>query len=771
MKKLVVAFIGVLILIITAQIILSTFQSGSIEVSFDTADAVSYTHFVTANGSPTSNCTQGQPCSLTRAFELAATATLPCGSVINVAAGYYTQAELIYGTAKSCSVGTYVKFIGDDGAVVTGLEVAPTAASFSLVAGRTYTYVINWNEADLGKFTVGLVAQREPSTWTDITLEDRISPFTTETQMQFEIEDPVNFTERNSIALVEQHRCTFWNDTASNKVYVHMCHNGTPVASDDLYFGRQRWGDFIIQGDGMWLENIDVRHVSLTLGVGLLIESQSSRTVLKNMSFRSAGIEAGGNDTLAEDLDISNALVQGSPQEGCWDADSQTSDENARSCWNTNGSGGGLLMGTAWAPTASSGQVFRRIKVHRNWNGAYVTGDNTLEDSIIWGHPNHSLGAEGDGATITGTISGNAQDSFYAASRPINNLTLSHNLFLNDVVVWVSYSQDGGTPLSAWTFDHNIGTGLLIEDLSYGGMVASCNLYINNYLGSNVGFVSLNNTSYGGGAVYDYNTLAEFKAAHPAKETNSVELANLLKWTDGTQFSHFVSQRYTNFDFEPANPSSQAQNMSGCGQVGPTTIFTLSNVGDTTPTPSPSPSPSPSPTPGPSPSPIPVPSPTPSPTPTPAPTPVPSPTPGPTPTPTPGPTPTPTPTPVQAYADGTLIKASGPAIYIIEHGKLRPFSSMQVFWGLGYTTLNLKVVATLPNMPTGDCICSLSMRHTRGVSIISNGTVYFMGTGYKYPYPSEAIFLSWNPEGFRYVVPANEFDLQVPTGPLVQMKP
>ncbi len=40
-----------------------------------------------------------------------------------------------------------------------------------------------------------------------------------------------------------------------------MCHNGIPVTGDDLYFGRARWGDIIVQGDGLWWENIDIKHV------------------------------------------------------------------------------------------------------------------------------------------------------------------------------------------------------------------------------------------------------------------------------------------------------------------------------------------------------------------------------------------------------------------------------------------------------------------------------------------------------------------------------
>ena len=49
--------------------------------------AITYTHFVTPNGSPTNFCTQQQPCSLTRAVAMVGSASMPPGSTVLVRRG------------------------------------------------------------------------------------------------------------------------------------------------------------------------------------------------------------------------------------------------------------------------------------------------------------------------------------------------------------------------------------------------------------------------------------------------------------------------------------------------------------------------------------------------------------------------------------------------------------------------------------------------------------------------------------------------------------
>jgi hypothetical protein len=116
--------------------------------------------------------------------------------------------------------------------------------------------------------------------------------------------------------------------------------------------------------------------------------------------------------------------------------------------------------------------------------------------------------------------------------------------------------------------------------------------------------------------------------------------------------------------------------------------------------------------------------------------------------------------------DGMVFNDRG-TFYVIEYGLKRPISSMSVFKGLGYHPNNL-YIANLPSVIMGAAVNKSTQRHTRGTLVSDKGTVYFMGRDYKYPFPSEAVFLSWK-NRFAEVVPANSADLAVPTGPFVQM--
>ena len=354
------------------------------------AEVPTYSHFVRPDGSPTSSCSQAEPCTLARAFALAATPGMPCGSIGTRGRGLLRPggvglravADVFGGPLRE--VHRRRRGGGDragGGAVGGGLPPdqrphlhlrnrlersrlrqvhrrcrgAARAVNVDVDHGRGSLSALRHRIRDAVR--VGRARSRSPSA----------RPSTQ----------------------VELHRCTFWNDTSANKVYVHMCHNAIPVTNDDLYFGRARWGDIIVQGDGLWWENIDVRYVSLTLGAGLLVEPTAARTVVKLSEFRSAAVEMGGNDTLAEDIEIGYAIVQGPAADGCYDQDSNTSGRTARSCWNASGQSGALLLGIIGS-SASSGQVVRRAYIHRSWNGAHVAGANTLEDSILWGFPNHN---------------------------------------------------------------------------------------------------------------------------------------------------------------------------------------------------------------------------------------------------------------------------------------------------------------------------------------------------------------------------------------------
>ena len=371
------------------------------------------------------------------------------------------------------------------------------------------------------------------------------------------------------IDAVELHRCTFWNDTPANKVYVHMCHNGIPVTVDDLYFGRARWGDTIVQGDGLWWENIDIQHVRLTLGAGMLVEPTGGAHGHQEQRLPSAACRdgrqrhaRGGHRHRLRDCPGTG------PRTGVTTRTANTSGLTARSCFNASGEGTALhswrgrqrrVLGTGCPTHTPHRSLERRLRGRREHPGR--------QHPLGVPEP-QSLERGGTGGVIRGNVSANSQDIIHLSLHPFDRLTVENNLFLHDALFWISYNQDGGTPTTAWTFRNNIAASLIIEDLTYQGLTSNCNLWIKNYRGRDTGFVSMDNPNYSGGAVFSHTSLADFRAAHPPLDRNSRELP-ASKWTDGTQFANFVSQRYPTFSFDPAGPSAEALNMPGCGRVGP----------------------------------------------------------------------------------------------------------------------------------------------------------------------------------------------------------
>lgn len=117
--------------------------------------------------------------------------------------------------------------------------------------------------------------------------------------------------------------------------------------------------------------------------------------------------------------------------------------------------------------------------------------------------------------------------------------------------------------------------------------------------------------------------------------------------------------------------------------------------------------------------------------------------------------------------DGFLFKDAG-VIYVVEQGLKRPFVSMEVFKSYGY---QLKNVPTLQSgdIPESTPILVKGLRHPRGSLVSSRGTVYFIGEGSRYPFPSRQVFFSWG-HGFHKVVPANTEDLKLSVGSLVEAR-
>jgi len=116
--------------------------------------------------------------------------------------------------------------------------------------------------------------------------------------------------------------------------------------------------------------------------------------------------------------------------------------------------------------------------------------------------------------------------------------------------------------------------------------------------------------------------------------------------------------------------------------------------------------------------------------------------------------------------DGSLIMSGGTTVYVIENCRRRPFTSGEVFTSLGMNWSNI-VRDDATDIPVGDPVSNGDTRHTRGTLVLHDGTVYFMGTDMRYPFPSAEVFLSWGSR-FQDIVPANAADLLVPVGPILR---
>ena len=298
--------------------------------------AVTYTHFVSPNGSATSQCTQQEPCSLTRAVALAGSASMPPGSTVLVqrgADGIYSQAALTF--AGSGAAGNPIKFIGETGVRITGTRVKPDPASWTLVPGRQYTYQLDWDEA--AQFSA-LPAQRPPvANWRPIWVEDRRPPFTTPSSRRFDLWFPPLYSARTSINAVEAQAGTAWQDTANNKLYVHLFDDTAPPRDGtNLYLTSSGWGTLTINGDYIWLENLTIEHATPE---GLRVNTSAIGTVLKRITALATSVNLRGTNTLAEDLNVSHVIRQRTDPTECYDANPSF---GVGECWNANAYRGGL---------------------------------------------------------------------------------------------------------------------------------------------------------------------------------------------------------------------------------------------------------------------------------------------------------------------------------------------------------------------------------------------------------------------------------------------
>ena len=507
------------------------------------------THVVRPDGSATSFCSQNEPCSLTRAVSLIGSVNMRPGSVVLLeygADGVYSQAALTF--AGSGTAAEPIRFVGADGVRLTGTRTRASAAAWERAPNREFTYRLPWNEA--ATFAVANVAQRPPvSTWRPIRVDDRLPPFSQSLGRPFTLDFPIRFSARGSLAEVEAQHCTFLSDRANGYVYLHMCHDGPPAEADNVYLGSASWGSIVINGDHLTLENLAIEQVT---GTALKVNPSAEGTVLRRVTARAAQIWLEGVDTLAEDLDVSHVISQGLHPTQCYDANPEF---GRGECWNASGDGRALLIGRQGRDT-SSGQVVRRARITRSWNGVRIDGRQTLDASTLWGFPNHALEASGSGGIIQGNVILNSQDSIYLEGEAFDDLTVEHNLFVNSALFWASRDRAGGRAPSGWRLRYNILNTLVYDDKTYPSAAADCNLWIPS--GTNP---LMKITGTDGAGDRSFQTLDQIRSQTPL-ERSSIALP-ASKWTDGTLFRQYSGQATSVFDFTPVNPELLVL----CGQV------------------------------------------------------------------------------------------------------------------------------------------------------------------------------------------------------------
>jgi hypothetical protein len=498
-----------------------------------------YTHYVTPNG--TSNvCTEAAPCNLWMTTQI----TFPPGSVVRIPAGEYSHGQLTY--SRSGTAAAPVTFVFEPGARLSGTRDKPSV--WTPTAGYPHVY----ETTDCGLTTcalVGTVAQRSPASWTPMRVDDRTPPFLVSQGRPFDLEIPPPYKRVSTVAEVEAQAGTFLNTSA--KVYVHAYHDGQPTPEDDLYIAPLNWGSVRVEGDYLAFEGWTIEKTSST---GFHVRPSANGTVLRRLTTRAAQVWLEGTNTLAEDLDVSHVIKQGTPDNvDAYDANPEFGiGEN----WQGAATGDALLIGRQGA--TGGNQVVRRARVHRSWNGVRIDGRNTLEASWLWGFPNHAMQASGSNVIIRDNVVANGQDSLYMEGNVFDTLTVEHNAFVNAILVWAS--RDGrpiGTAPTVWTLRGNILPALLLDDRTLPAMAAGCNAYIPK--SADPSHVVRATPTLEGSVNVTYRTLAAAQAA--GIETSSIELPFTF-WTEGRAFTHFVSQ---------SDPTSDLRDpLQVCGErVGP----------------------------------------------------------------------------------------------------------------------------------------------------------------------------------------------------------
>jgi hypothetical protein len=590
--------------------------------------------YVTATGNSAGDCSVGDPCTLTRAVARCTAGAITGGDTVHIAAGRYTTASRLTISCSGSVGGNYVKWIADDNAQFVPGVVDADTLTWSQTAGRTYTYQATWDEVAAG-ISLNAMVHEPGHDMPAIEVDEGALGLDSK---DYTITAPPRYRAYTSVESVELQSCSFYNDTANNLIYIHLCDGTAPDSAANLWLQTSSSGTFEVTGDYLWFENWH----AYSLGgsqVGFSITTASNGGYMTGMDFHDTQLRAQGTNWTITQSDFYERTVQGVPTDtGCteiassltrsgttatfdsttsiltnqmktgmaiyisgvteagwngrhenatvvdsntitWTIDSGVSattsttgtiylsrDTNVsfggHECWHNQGGGQAVEIGVEGA-TTSFGNTFSNNNVLRSWNGIGASGGgvgtpNIIQDTFIWGIPNHGLSITGSNLTVTRVIVDNSQESFYMNEPNIDNVSLTYSIFPRGQVA----GHDLGDGSNGWTITHNIMSTLTMHASVAADVVLDCNLYIPSYTGTDNTLVAIRES-----AGESYTTIAQIQAAQ-TWEDNGYALA-YTEWAN--QFTNYTVPATVNPNYHPLNSSVKALHMpAACGaRIGP----------------------------------------------------------------------------------------------------------------------------------------------------------------------------------------------------------
>ena len=361
--------------------------------------AITYTHFVSPNGSATSLCTLQQPCSLTRAVTLAGSASMPPGSTVLVqygADGIYSQPALTF-----------------DGSGAAGqpdqVHRRERRAHHRDARQARLRRRGRWSRA--GDTPINSTGTRwrssppcRPSVPRSPTGDRSGSRTGGRRSRRRRLDASISGFRRctppvRSINEVEAQAGTAWHDTANNTVYVHLFDDTAPPRDGtNLYLTSAGWGTLTINGDYIWLENLTIEHATPE---GLRVNTSANGTVLKRITALAAIVNLRGINTLAEDLNVSHVIRQRTDPVECYDANPGF---GVGECWNANAIGQALGIGDRGRARPLTGRSSAAPSSIVRGMAAGFTERTRWSTRRFWGFPNHTLGGGGTGGVIRNNV-------------------------------------------------------------------------------------------------------------------------------------------------------------------------------------------------------------------------------------------------------------------------------------------------------------------------------------------------------------------------------